>query len=391
MEAHLRMRMIALVALAGLLLAGAYAAQAARADIAALAVAKREAAQADRRTRLLERQAQLATGAAARARAEFEMLAARIEGAEAELTAAERRIAIVAALQDGQQARLAERQQPLVRLTAALQTMARRPPALALVQPGSVQDTVHVRSLLAATLPEIRRRTASLRAEVDRGNALRRTADEAARVLATSREVLRSRRAELALFETRQRERSTQFAGLALSESDRALAFGEEARTLASTLGTRASQARTEAALMRLPGPLPRPVRSGADNPPRQPLPYLLPIQGRLVTGVGEISDGGVHSRGLTFEVSANTRAIAPASGRVAFAAPFRGFGQIVILDHGSGWSSVVTDLGSLQVRSGQIVRRGATIGQTGNGVSQVTVELRRAGRPVPLAQLISG
>jgi hypothetical protein len=34
--------------------------------------------------------------------------------------------------------------------------MARRPPALALVQPGSIDEVVHVRSLLASTLPVIR-------------------------------------------------------------------------------------------------------------------------------------------------------------------------------------------------------------------------------------------
>src|SRR5687768_7170196 len=162
--------LLASALLAGL---GAYAAQA-RGDVAALEQAKREAEQADARYRELDRQARRATGQAERARAEGEALAARLQAAEADLTAAERRIALIAARQAAQRERLATRQQPLVRLTAALQTMARRPAALALVQPGSVQDTVHIRSLLAATLPEIRRRTAALRAEVAVGNALRR-------------------------------------------------------------------------------------------------------------------------------------------------------------------------------------------------------------------------
>src|SRR3546814_18640567 len=62
----------------------------------------------------------------------------------------------------------------LFRSVAALQMMARRPPALTLVQPGSLTDLVHVRSLLASTLPVIRERTAGLRAEVEEGNRLRR-------------------------------------------------------------------------------------------------------------------------------------------------------------------------------------------------------------------------
>jgi septal ring factor EnvC (AmiA/AmiB activator) len=383
-------RAIALLAAAALGLT-AYAAHASRsADAKALAEAKAEAEQANNRYRALQRQAQQATSAAARARAESEALAARIEAAEADLTAAERRIAIVEAMQAVQHARLAERQQPLVRLTAALQTMARRPAALALVQPGSVEDTVHVRSLLAATLPEIRRRTAVLRAEVARGNALRRREEEARRLLAGSREALRGRRAELAAFEAQERSRSSQLAGLALSESDRALAFGEEARALAQTIGTRAFQSRLEAGLSQLPGPLPRPS-GGADGQGSPRLPYTLPVTGRLITGVGEISDGGVHSRGLTFATEAATRVVAPANGRVLYAAPFRSYGNVVIMDHGRGWSTVVTNLGTLQVAVGQSVRRGATLGRTGQGSSDVTVELRRAGRPVPIAQLIGG
>ncbi len=385
------MRRAALAVGAILLAAAGYAAQAGRAnDAEALASAKSEADQANARYRALQRQAQQATSAAARARAESEALAARIDAAEAELTAAERRIAIVETMQAVQHARLAERQQPLVRLTAALQTMARRPSALALVQPGSVQDTVHVRSLLAATLPEIRRRTAALRAEVARGNALRDREEEARRLLAGSRQTLRSRRAELAAFEAQERTRSSQLTGMALSESDRALAFGEEARALSQLIGTRDYQTRLAASLSQLPGPLPRPARAG--NAAVQPrLPYALPVSGRLVTGVGEISDGGVHSRGLTFETEPGTRVVAPADGRILHAAPFRSYGNVVIIDHGRGWTTVVTDLGPLQVAAGQSVRRGALIGRTAAANPRVTVELRRAGRPVPIAQIIAG
>ena len=64
---------------------------------------------------------------------------------------------IIATLQRAQRARLASRQQPLVRLTAALQSLARRPTMLALVQPGSIDDLVRVRAVLATTLPPPRK------------------------------------------------------------------------------------------------------------------------------------------------------------------------------------------------------------------------------------------
>ena len=383
------MRALPLLASVLILLAAGAGAHAAD-DREALALAKREAEAATRRSERLENAARRAIGEADRARAEAEALAARIEAAEADLTAAERRIAIIGAMQAAQRARLASRQGPVIRLTAALQTMTRRPAALALVQPGSVRDAVHVRSLLAATMPEIKRRTAALRAEVAQGADLRRRSETAREGLAASRTALRERRVALARFESTQRARSQQLSGLALTQSDRALVFGEEARSLSRTLGSRADQERLAASLGQLPGPVARPG-GGAATAAGERIPYSLPVEGRLLVGVGEISDGGVHSRGLTFETAAEARVIAPAGGRVAFAAPFRRYGNVVIIDHGGGWSSVITDLGTLRVRAGQNVRRGTPLGETGSGAPQVTVELRRNGRPVPVAQMIGG
>jgi septal ring factor EnvC (AmiA/AmiB activator) len=268
--------------------------------------------------------------------------------------------------------------------------MARRPAALALVQPGSVQDTVHVRTLLAATLPEIRRRTAALRAEVERSNALHTQMQQARTALAASRRALQQRRVELARFETAQRARSQQLAGLALAESDRALAFGEEAIALGRLQDRRQFQARLAESLGALPGPEPRPGSAG-DRGGGPELPYRLPVQGRLVTGVGEISDGGVHSRGLTFAVDPRARIVAPANARVAYAGRFRSYDHVVVLDHGRGWTTVITDLASLGVAPGQRVRPGEPIGRAGSDTPRVTVELRREGRPVPIAQLIAG
>jgi septal ring factor EnvC (AmiA/AmiB activator) len=376
-----------------LLVAGAGAHAQQGEDAAALALAKREAAIATRRYQQLEADSRRATSDADRARTAAEALAARIEAAEADLTAAERRIAIIAGLQAAQRARLAARQGPVVRLTAALQTMTRRPAALALVQPGSVRDAVHVRSLLAATMPEIRRRTAALRDEVARSNMLRRQSELARQGQADSRAALQQRRVALARFEIEQRARSRQLAGLALSESDRALVFGEEAQALSRTLSTRAYQDALAASLAQLPGPIPRPGADSADSGPERAGPaYSLPVEGRLITGVGEISDGGVHARGLTFETAARARVSAPANGRIVYAAPFRRYGHVVIIDHGQGWSTVLTNLDTISVSAGQSIRRGGPVGEAGRGPSpRISVELRQAGRPVPLAQLIAG
>ena len=371
---------------------GAAWGQVAPSEAAALTLAKREAEEAAARSQALERQAATAETEAARARAEAAALAARIESAEADITAAEARIRIIEDLRAQQRARLAERQVPVVRLTAALQTMARRPPALALVQPGSLSDVVHVRSLLASTLPVIRERTAGLREEVERGDRLRRQAEIAVAALVRSREQLAERRTALARFEAERRQRSASLGQSAAVESERALAFGEEARDLAELMSTRSYQAKVRDSLIDLPGPVLRPgsARADAAAARRRP-PYRLPVDGRLVEGMGEISEGGVHARGLTFETAAGAAVVAPRAARVAYAGAFRGYGGIVILEHGGGWTTLVTNLDAIGVKRGDRIAAGTPIGRTGENEERVTVELRRNGIPVPIAPLIAG
>ena len=70
-------------------------------------------------------------------------------------------------------------------------------------------------------------------------------------------------------------------------------------------------------------------------------------------------------------------------TGRVAFAGLYRGFGQIVIVDHGQGWTSLVTGLGQAAVSVGDTVVAGSPLGTAGPGRPVVTLELRREGQPV--------
>ena len=79
--------------------------------------------------------------------------------------------------------------------------------------------------------------------------------------------------------------------------------------------------------------------------------------------------------------------AVAPAAGRVAFAGDYRGYGRIIILDHEGGWTSLITNLGRLDVGVAARVVQGSPLGLAGPGRPTVTVELRNDGTPVnPLA-----
>ncbi|MDP1778011.1 MAG: peptidoglycan DD-metalloendopeptidase family protein, partial [Brevundimonas sp.] len=72
----------------------------------------------------------------------------------------------------------------------------------------------------------------------------------------------------------------------------------------------------------------------------------------------------------------------APAAGRVAFAGPLSGWGQVVILDLGPGWRAVISGLDELSVEAGDRVADGQTLGRTGAD-GEPAFELRRDERPI--------
>jgi murein DD-endopeptidase MepM/ murein hydrolase activator NlpD len=339
---------------------------------------------AEARAAELDRAAAGERDAEARARAEQAAAAQRIKAAEAEQAAAEARVALFDRLLARQRTAFAERQRPALALVAALQAMARRPAVLALAQPGSAQDLVHVRATLAGLLPALEARSAEVRADLARSRALRTAAATAVADLRRRRSVLESRRLAALQLESAHRLRAMTLGRDALVESDRALALGEAARDLAADQDRSESATQVRADLLPLTGPLPRPGATAADI--LGPAPYRLPVKGRLLTGFGELSPAGVRARGPSFAVAPGSAVVAPAAGTVVYAAPFAGYAQVVIVDHGKGWTSLLSGLATLAVRPGTKVAQGAPLGTAG---PRVAVELRRRGQPMDLTQLL--
>ena len=363
-----------------------------------LVEARNQGKAARERAEKLEAEAARVTAAAEKTARAAAAVAARIQETEAEMAGHEARMSLLAQEQRVLRTRLAERQQPLVRLTAALQRLSRRPPALALLRPGTVRDTMYLRALMASMLPQVEQRTAALRAEIERGRALERRARAAADELRASEARLRERRKSLAVIETRQRLASREVSGVASRESERALALEGKARDLGDLMEELGEAGALREKLARLPGPVMRPDRpeeakvmtaQASAAPPRGLSSYVLPVSGRLVTGFGEAGEGQTRSQGIAFATRAGAQAVAPAPGRVAFAGPYRGYGDIVIIEHSSGWTTLVTGLAKLNTRVGEQLVAGSPLGVAGAGRPVVTVELRHEGKPVNPLQYV--
>ncbi len=349
---------------------------------------------AETRANRLEEAAAKASEAAEKTARQATALAARIQETEAGIGAAQARLSIARQQYQTLASQLAEKRQPVLRLTAALQRFSRRPLALSAMRPGSVKEAVYLSAMLSSTVPEVRRRTAALRSEVERGKALREEAENALSGLQAQEQRLEQQHAQLAALETRQRLASRRVSGEANREAERALSLAEEARDL-NALVVRINDAGTlRAQLARLPGPLIRPPRpsesevlvdsqNAAEGQSRPPSAYQLPVAGRTIMGFGARTEGGTVSQGLTLQPREGALVVAPAAGRVAFAGPYRGYGRIVILEHEGGWTSLVTGMARVDVGVGEQLLSGAPLGIAAPRDPAITLEVRRDGEPV--------
>lgn len=354
------------------------------------------------RARAWEAAAQRETRSAGRAQAQAAALAARVQGAEAALEAAQLRLSGVRAAQRELDRALAAQRAPLARLAAALQRLAARPPVLGLIEPRSLAQTVRIRAVLGAVLPIVEARTARLRADLARRAQLTAQARGAVARLAAQQRALTAQRLALAQAVSRHRLAARSAGAAAGREARRAEELGLAARDLDALTRTLARDAALRARLAALPGPKAMPAAgqhlsaspaASRNSPAPDPrlgtgLRWQLPVRGRLLAGFGEQA-GERRTQGVTLAAGAGAQAVAPAAGRVVFAGPYRGYGNVVILDHGPRWTSVLSGLVRLDVAVGERVARGAPLGAAAG--APVRFEVRRDAVPVDPLQLVLG
>lgn len=112
-----------------------------------------------------------------------------------------------------------------------------------------------------------------------------------------------------------------------------------------------------------------------------------LPVRGAVAGRFGSPRDGGGTWRGVFIKAGAGSDVKAVASGRVVFAEWMRGFGNLLIVDHGDSYLSIYGNNDSLLKQVGQGVKGGETVATVGNSGgnpdSGLYFEIRHQGQPV--------
>lgn len=134
----------------------------------------------------------------------------------------------------------------------------------------------------------------------------------------------------------------------------------------------------------------------------RQSVPSQRPSNGYITSGFGTRSDpfsgGRAHHLGIDFDANTGDPVRSAAGGVVSYAGIKTGYGNVVEIDHGNGYSTLYGHNSRLLVRVGDLVRSGQQIakaGSTGRSTGpHVHFEVHQNGRPVnprPFLEKVGG
>ncbi len=335
--------------------------------------------------------------------------AARIRTAEQDISSIESRLDLLENAERGINGSLEARREVIAQVLAALQRIGRRPPPALLVRPEDALQSVRTAILLGAVLPELRNEAEVLVADLaDLVRVRREAAVERAR-RATDLASLSEQRTRMGLLiEERQRrlaEVETELATarrramqLALQVDNlkdliarleanldgpaRAARNGEEARQPAET--------RSNLAALKDPGRLAPAIAFGSA---KGMLP--LPVNGVRTREFGAADSLGGAQKGMSVTARPGAQVTAPCDGWVVYAAPYRSYGQLLILNAGGGYHVLLAGMDRISVDLGQFVLTGEPLGVMGSSgetssgfgtsASQpvLYIEFRKDGLPV--------
>ncbi|MBL4615495.1 MAG: peptidoglycan DD-metalloendopeptidase family protein [Magnetovibrio sp.] len=315
---------------------------------------------------------------------------------------------------------LRERRRQFSGVMMALVRIARFPTEALIAQPISPEDTVRSAILLRAAVPTIEKRADSLKSELQELAVARLKADDQRQMLQGAAESLRED--ELRIETIRKQKAALRAEAISKSRAaqSKARQLAKQAKSLRDLVDKlnkarleAEKKAKLEAARKKAQRIARQKANSALHVKPNdqtsanitvnlEPAPDLsalggiasiskargklpFPAVGRVAGLYGQKLEGGLTSKGISIETRLNARVIAPFDGKVVFSGPFRGYGELLIIDHGEGYHSLLAGLGRIDAVIGQPVLAGEPVAlMTSDGNQPVLyVEFRRDNQPI--------
>lgn len=349
--------------------------------------------------------AEKAAADAATLQADMVSAARRIQDRERTLTDLETQLTTLEQQRTEMSAALAGKDAQMRDVLLALERLAIRPTDALMLQPLKPSDAVRSGLILSAAIPAITENAAQLKVELKSLYATRTAIIDRRSSLALETLNLLEDQARL---ETLYKEKANQQKGFerqATESEKRIAALAKEAKDLRDLLDRviaerqRQTEEAAEKAARERPvltppdgaAPSPDVIAARRPQPPiaarsfakaRGTLPF--PAEGRLTQRYGENTESESLAKGIIITTRSAAQVVSPFDGVVAFSGPFRGYGQLLILEHSEGYHTLLAGMSRLDGAVGQRVLAGEPVGiMSPEGDTSLYVELRRNGQPI--------
>jgi murein hydrolase activator len=332
---------------------------------------------------------------------------AKVQESERDVAAANDRLASLGAEADTLARSLESRRGAIADVLAALQRMGANPPPAILVKPHDMSEAVRAATLLGSVIPNLKSETEALSRDIE---SLAKTKVSIARErdeVTTKSAALTQEKARLAaLIDARQKSlasaqdalgsqqrRATELSKQATSLKDLIARLDSEnasrkAAVNAALAADAAAAARIEARAAAARGGDPVRLKSEtAFGETKGQVP--LPVAGTILKAFGSSDGLGGTEHGVSMATLAGATVSAPTDGSVLFSGPYRGYGQLLIIDAGGGYYMLLAGMDRINVSSGEFVLAGEPVGAMGDGSVRTAAAVAvGAARPVLYIEL---
>jgi septal ring factor EnvC (AmiA/AmiB activator) len=309
-------------------------------------------------------------------------VAATAQSHERDLAQIEQRLADLEAREAQASRALVGKRGKLSSMLAVLQRMGREPPPALVVRPDDAAIAARSAMMLSAVVPAVQGEARRLTADLGGLRKLRQQVAAQRMTLAASANALDRDRRKIETLITQKRElaaktevdldqtnaRLTTLAGQARDLQGLIRSLDEDARRAGGTSGREVVDRIATAGI----------VKTATLEGLRGLL--ALPANGELLTGFGGDDGLGGHLAGILLRTRPGAQVTSPCDGKVLFAGPFRGYGQMLIIGVSGGYHVLLSGLATVDGVVGQEVLAGEPVGRMAPKPSQAR-ELSAGGR----------
>lgn len=285
----------------------------------------------------------------------------------------------------------------LIETLAALQSLALRPSEAVLAQPLSPVEVMRSSILLRGSVHSLKERAELIRQGIEDISNQKQEIAKRLQDLEKENKYLASQQAEMKKMSQQKSKMYSQISNQSKEAQQKAAALASQAGSLRDLLDKLEKQKALQQKQMAEKQRLARQraadkVRADKGLTPdgssvnfaKAKGKLSRPARGPILTQFHQEMSKGVVSNGIDIKTAANAQVIAPYDGTVIFAGPFKNFANLLIIDHGDGYTSLLSGLEETDAKVGQTLLTGEPVGTMPSGNnSKLHMEIRQNNRPL--------